>query len=153
MKTKIKISVCYCWKKNTFFSTKTFSHTNTFFLNLPCKQSSLTDQLSIKLFPEVYMPQFERGGVVDSKWGPERRGERISCSEKYIYVLPCHTQHSPSYQGPCYHAESHIWWGTASSKNSGQNRAGSSRNYRTSQIFLTYMFQEEIQTLAEYIVQ
>lgn len=36
------------------------------------------------------MSQFERGGVVDSKWGPERRGESpaVKSTSMSSYVIP-----------------------------------------------------------------
>lgn len=54
-------------------------------------QSSLTDQLSIKFFPEVYMSQFERGGVVDSKWvqrEEERESPAVRSTSMSSHVIP-----------------------------------------------------------------
>lgn len=84
--------------KNYIFSIKMFFRTNKFLLNLPWKKIYLLSSFLLN-YSQRSTCQFEKDVVVDGKWSPERRGERISCNEKYIPVFPCHTQHLSSYQG------------------------------------------------------
>lgn len=76
--------------KNYIFSIKMFFYTNKFFLDLPWKQSLLTDHLSIKFFPQIYISQFETSVVMDKWVQREQEGESPAMRSTSVssHVIP-----------------------------------------------------------------